>query len=313
MENTGSKVAAVVVTYNRKELLSECLSAILGQSCSVWKLIIIDNASTDGTEDMLRENGIIGNPVVDYRKMETNTGGSGGFYTGIEIARDTGCDWIWIMDDDTIPNPDCLEKLIDKTSLKPDASFFASCVKGEQDEPMNVTQVDTRPTGNGYADWYMDLDSGLVKIQKATFVSLLFNKKAVEKVGLPCKDYFIWADDYEYTQRLATHFAPAYLVSDSWVCHKRKNARSISLKNENDPARIKNYHYFYRNSLINIYLYYSKKAYIKSFMKYLIEGIKLAFTKPFGFKKLRACHKGVFESITAKKKIRNFVTSQLKG
>lgn len=314
MENyTGLKVAAVVVTYNRKELLSECVDAVLKQSFPVWKLIIIDNASTDGTEDMLRQTGVLDNSVVDYRKMDTNLGGSGGFYKGIEIARGKDCDWIWIMDDDTIPHADCLEKLAEKTAVKPDASFFASCVKGEQDEPMNVTFVDARPTENGYADWYMELDKGIVKIQRATFVSLLLNKKAVEKVGLPLKDYFIWADDIEYTLRLTTHFAPAYLAGDSWVCHKRKNAKSISLKHENDPARIKNYHFYYRNSLTNIYLYYSRKAYVKRFFKYWTEGIKLAFTKPFGFKKLRACHKGIFEAVASKKKFRKIVSSQLKG
>ncbi len=310
--NNGSKVAAVVVTYNRKELLSECLNAILKQSFSVWKLIIIDNASTDGTEDMLKKTGVLENPVVYYKKMEINTGGSGGFYTGIEIARETDCDWIWIMDDDTIPFSDCLEKLIEKIRINPNASFFASCVKGENNEPMNVAKIDARPTENGYADWYMDLDKGLVKIQKATFVSLLFNKKAVEKVGLPCKEYFIWGDDFEYTQRLTTCFAPAYLVGDSWVCHKRKNARSISLKKETDFARIRNYHYFYRNSIINVYLYQSRKSYIKSVLKYWQEGVKLAFTRPFGFRKLITCHKGVFEAIKNKKKFRGLILSQLK-
>ena len=50
------KVAAIVVTYNRKQLLQECLNAILNQTAEVERIIVINNASTDGTEDLFKKN-----------------------------------------------------------------------------------------------------------------------------------------------------------------------------------------------------------------------------------------------------------------
>ena len=106
------KVVAVIVTYNRKDLLLECLEAVYKQSFPVHQIILIDNASTDGTDQALRDSGYFEKSEMDYHHMDTNTGGAGGFYEGMKIARDTEADWIWIMDDDTIPNVTCLEELI---------------------------------------------------------------------------------------------------------------------------------------------------------------------------------------------------------
>lgn len=78
------KIDAVVVTYNRKALLIECVEAILKQKYAVDKLIIIDNASTDGTEEELKKIEILNRNDVVYKKLEKNIGGAGGFYEGIK-------------------------------------------------------------------------------------------------------------------------------------------------------------------------------------------------------------------------------------
>ena len=106
------RVAAIVVTYNRKALLQECLEAIFSQTYPVRKVIIVDNASTDGTRDLLDQRGFLKDQRVLYKLMERNTGGAGGFCDGLKIARDMPFDWFWIMDDDTIPAEDCLEELL---------------------------------------------------------------------------------------------------------------------------------------------------------------------------------------------------------
>ena len=104
-------IAAVVVTYNRKELLTECLTAIAEQTRIPDTILIIDNASTDGTEEMFAKDGVFDNALFDYQKMESNLGGAGGFYEGIRRAFNNGADWIWIMDDDTIPSKTALEEI----------------------------------------------------------------------------------------------------------------------------------------------------------------------------------------------------------
>lgn len=309
--STSAKVTAIVVTYNRKDLLLECLNALLNQTVSLYSVILIDNASTDGTEELLREKGILDNPIIDYVKMDTNTGGSGGFYRGLEIAESKGeADWFWIMDDDTIPYENSLENLLNAASLLPDSSFFASCVRGVKGEPMNVPIIDNKKCVNGYPDWYMRLSDSLVRIKTATFVSLLINCEAVKKCGLPCRDYFIWGDDTEYTLRLTRYFGPAYLVGNSWVCHKRFNAKSISINNEDDPKRVKNYYYYHRNNLINTRLYYGHKAYVKKMIKFALNSFKLLFKKSGGTRFL-TIQRGIFGAISQYKTFKNYILNQV--
>lgn len=314
MNQCRKKVVALVVTYNRKELLIECLTAILNQTYPLTSIIIIDNASTDGTEEALRNEHILGNPIVDYYKMSTNTGGAGGFYKGLEIIKDKDdVDWAWIMDDDTIPMEDTLYAFVKDLEIlngNKDVSFLASCVKGPQHEPMNVTCLDTKATDNGYPDWYMNLGNSMVKIETATFVSLLINKKAIQKCGLPCKDFFVWGDDTEYTKRLTEYFGPAYLSGNSWVCHKRKNAKAISIDNEDDINRIKNYFYFYRNSIVYSSVYEGKKRYIKKFVGLFVFSIKMLRHKQ-GFRKFRIIQRGIWRGEFCKGIFKKYIIDQL--
>lgn len=306
-----NKVVAVVVTYNRKQLLLECVQAILKQSYPVHKLIIVDNASTDGTESYLNENKIFENEIVDYQKMSTNTGGSGGFYVGLDLARNYNADWVWIMDDDTIPYEDSLQCLIEGTIQIPDASFFASCVRGENGEPMNVPLINKNNAENGYPYWYKNLKYGMVSIATATFVSILINAEAIKKCGLPCKDYFIWGDDTEYTRRLVKNYGLAYLVGKSWVCHKRKNAKNVHIKNETDKNRIRNYYYHYRNRLVNYYLYDGRLMYLLYILRFECQAVASLFSKNHGFYKFYVIQKGVFGSFVHKSKFREYINNQL--
>ena len=288
-------VYAVVVTYNRKALLNDCLDALLHQTYGIERIILIDNASTDGTKQMLQERGYFDFPQFDYHLMPENLGGAGGFHEGIRIAHESNADWIWVMDDDVIPELDSLECMIKRIDQDNTASFFASCVKGISDEPMNVPTIDNTPTKNGYSDWYMLLKNGLVKIKTATFVSILLNGRAVEICGLPCQEFFIWGDDTEYTMRLTRYFGSAYMVGDSWVLHKRMNAKALDVCQENHPERLKNYHYFYRNSLIITALYKSKRELCFSLLHTQFSAFRYLFSGKHGGKRFAAVERGIFE------------------
>ena len=106
-------VAAVIVTYNRKELLAECILALLNQTHPLNKIFVIDNASTDGTYIMLERKGFLNNSKISYHALPENMGSSGGFAEGIKKAHEEGFDWIWIMDDDSEPAPNALELLLE--------------------------------------------------------------------------------------------------------------------------------------------------------------------------------------------------------
>lgn len=306
-------VVAVVVTYNRKELLIECLEAIRSQSYHVSSILLIDNASTDGTHDALEAKGFFKEKNFIYCLMEKNLGGAGGFYEGFRRALRLKSDFVWIMDDDTVPQKDALEELIAADhSLKERnerASFLASAVFGENGEAMNVPQLDNGVSENGYADWYRYLASGLVKIKNATFVSLLIPIDSIKKCGLPYKGFFIWGDDAEYTQRLTGTAGKAYIVGKSQVCHKRKNAKALLLYEEKDTARMDMYHLFYRNNLISS-RFYNKKEYHKILRSYIRE-IFVHILKYGNLRKAKIVFTGICESYCQYPTFARYVKKQL--
>ncbi|MCD8149312.1 MAG: glycosyltransferase family 2 protein [Clostridiales bacterium] len=310
-QRNGNRITAVVVTHNRKELLTECLDAILGQTYSVDRILLIDNASTDGTEAFLTEKGYLKQDVIHYVLLGSNTGGAGGFYEGLRLARETDCAWVWVMDDDAIPTPDCLECLLEaREKIGEEVSFLASSVFGPGGEFMNVPRISQTRGSNGYRDWYQHLEHAAVKLEDATFVSLLINSKAIQKCGLPCKDYFIWGDDSEYTMRIIRHYGPAYLIGTSKVCHKRYAARSLSIYEEDKPDRIRMYRYFYRNILINKSLYLGRQEFLQ-FFRYTIKDSILCLRTSHGMLKARVILSGLWKFITEKKKFKRYIEGEI--
>ena len=300
-DNILEKVDAVVVTYNRKILALECIKAILNQTYSVDKVIIIDNNSKDNTYEYLKENNIIDNPKVKYFKLKKNIGGAGGFYEGMNISKKDNCDWTWIMDDDTIPNEKTLEKLLKKKEIlkKENISFLASSVYGLDGLGMNTPVTSDKVGKNGCLQWNKYLKYGIVQIKEATFVSLLINKKAIKKCGLPIADYFIWGDDIEYTNRLTKYFGNAFLIGESEVIHKRKNGKNTTILDEDEIQRINNYYYMIRNNLINSKLYGGKIKVIKHLIRNEMLSIRILFSKTkYKAKKYWVVKKGVWAYLT---------------
>lgn len=298
------KVNAVVVTYNRKDLLIECVNAILSQSYKINKLYIVDNASTDGTYDRLVKENIILNKSVKYVHLDKNIGGSGGFYTGMKYAHESKCDWVWIMDDDTIPQKTCLEEMVNSLSeIKEDKiSYLASAIYGAKGEFMNVPSINIEQSNGQYPDWYKYLEKGIVKIKEATFVSLLINDKAILSCGLPVKDYFIWGDDTEYTLRITKFYGKAYFIGKSIAIHKRTIAKQLSLKEENNLNRINFHYYMVRNNLINQKVYYGKMKMYKFLLRKQIESFKILFSIKTNnkIKKFLTIHRGILAFIFKK-------------
>ena len=90
-------VTAIVVTYNRLPLLKQCLAALRAQTVQGFTVLLVDNASTDGTADYIKT---LAMPGLVCRNPGENLGGAGGFAYGIRAAVELGCEAVWIMDDD---------------------------------------------------------------------------------------------------------------------------------------------------------------------------------------------------------------------
>lgn len=219
-------VCALVVTYNRLPLLKECLQALLDQTRPVNRLLVVDNCSTDGTADWLSEFAAA-HDQCEVIRLASNEGGAGGFAVGVKAAVLGGADYTWLMDDDTIPRPDALKQLVDLAE-EMQAGFVCSKVLWTDDNvhPRNLPGGLMVPlTPNEDISDYQTT----CRCELGTFVSLLVSSRAVYKVGLPIKDFFIWCDDVEYTTRISEAGFTNYYCAESEVVHKTAKIGSYSL------------------------------------------------------------------------------------
>jgi rhamnopyranosyl-N-acetylglucosaminyl-diphospho-decaprenol beta-1,3/1,4-galactofuranosyltransferase len=217
----SDSVAAVVVTFNRSRLLLECLDALLRQTRPVDQIVLIDNASSDGTTEVLQSKGYLAHPKIHYVRLQSNTGGAGGFHEGMKQAYDLGFGWIWIMDDDAEPYNDALERM-EPSFLSAGISAVANLTIGLDHLPQLehrgwIELCTTEPRAHRAIDAGALTDN--LKISFASFVGLAVHRSAIERVGLPKREMFIKADDLEYCLRLSK-LGPMILVPQSKIRHK---------------------------------------------------------------------------------------------
>lgn len=214
------RVCAVVVTYNRLALLRRCLAALEGQTRPVDAVLVIDNASTDGTAEAVRRE----HPGVELMALAENTGGAGGFHTGMRHAYAQGFDWLWLMDDDTMVAPEALAALLaaDDAVAPRRPSLLASRVEWRDGtlHPMNIA----RPRLDAAVEAIDVAPLGILPIRVASFVSLLVRREAIAEHGLPHPDWFIYSEDAEYTARVLRRGC-GYLVPTSVARHETATAR----------------------------------------------------------------------------------------
>lgn len=204
-----ARVAAVVVTYNRRDLVTVCLRRLVEQSRSLDRIYLIDNASTDDTHQALVEQGLIDR--VDYVRLDRNTGGAGGFHEGMRRAYDAGFDWIWIMDDDGEPLPDALERM-EPWFNKPGIAAVLPMISDEGgalnlSEPHRGYLLDRSSiTGEHLGRSITAEEIGnqaAVDINYFSFVGPCFPRSTIERCGLPLAKFFIHYDDIEYSRRVS--------------------------------------------------------------------------------------------------------------
>ncbi len=211
--NETARVCAVVVTFNRHALLRECLNALQSQSRSLEQILVVDNASTDETLAMLRDEF----PRVEVLALPTNDGGAGGFHAGMKWARDQKFDWMWLMDDDGVPLPDCLELLLGAN----EPSDVARVLVPLQQNKLGYKYGVCRWNGNAQ-EVTGEVEAGRLPLEGAylfAFVGPLIPLSLVEKVGLPHANFFIYFDDWEYALRLHKVKAPVRIVPGALFLH----------------------------------------------------------------------------------------------
>jgi rhamnopyranosyl-N-acetylglucosaminyl-diphospho-decaprenol beta-1,3/1,4-galactofuranosyltransferase len=281
------KIAAIVVTFNRKELLSKNLINCLNQSKKIDSIFVIDNASTDGTYEFLEENGIINNVNIEYVKLNKNIGGAGGFYTGLKLAFEKGYDMFWMMDDDGCPDVDSLENLIYAFQLNNNIQIVGPLI-----------YCDTPNLSHSRYAISNIMSENISEIKKIDFSypvhpfnGTLIKRGVVEKIGFPKKELFIWGDEQEYRLRwLKNGFKEASYTKSNYYHPRNK-------------LQFNNY-FIFKTPKINEnrkYLYFRNQTYIfkkyRNFFHFLISVFWMLFSIVFFEKHKLKSLNGIYDGL----------------
>lgn len=293
----NKSICAVVVTYNRKELLLNCLRALQTQTHPLDHIVVINNASQDGTVEYLRENDWLDSDRFTLITLPNNQGGAGGFCAGIEFAYQKNFDYIWLMDDDGKPVQDCLSTLIPHIS---DNVYIGPLVL-DCDNPDILTFTLRLPKSKTVLSTLSDIaiatEGHIIPDIVMPFNGILFSKKMVDKIGLPKKEYFIWGDDIEYTWRARKNGFRIFTVSNAKFYHPRENTLGTPMffnliKFNDTESRLKLY-CMCRNNIRNLLDY-------KNIVIALLFIVKVfwfySITKP-NLRKLRISFSGILDGL----------------
>ncbi|ASX21136.1 glycosyltransferase [Lactiplantibacillus plantarum] len=213
------KYASVIVTYNRKELLVSAVNALLKQTIAPKKIVIVDNHSTDGTEEVVRQAGLMNNDLIRYVRLPENVGGSGGFNIGVKIALEYDVDWISLSDDDAVFHTDYFNQIQVAIVKYPNIKAFSGTIKlpdgriqvDQRNRITNWNHLKAKPVSRDEYDHDFNIDL-------FTFCGCVINASTIKKIGLPYHNYFIWYDDIEYSLRIR-ECTEIMNVSDSILVH----------------------------------------------------------------------------------------------
>ena len=257
-QRSSETVAVVVVTYNRAALLTRMLAGLAALERAPDAVIVVDNASSDHTETVL-------DSVTDLKlqviRPEENLGGAGGFHTGVRAAYDQGFDRIWLMDDDVVPAPDCLDVLmaIDEDCLM----AVREDTSGHLVEKAAVTFDLRNPLSLKPKTAMVETTYGtraampeLVEIQVVAFEGFMVRRRVIDAIGLPDPDYFIFYDDVDFALRARRAGFRIYAVRDAVL------VRQLDFDQQHDLAGWKGY-YMYRN-LFTVHLRYGENALVRA-------------------------------------------------
>jgi len=274
---------ATVLTFNRIELLKECIKCIRDQTVPVNQIIVINNASTDGTTEWLNQQ-----PDIKVVTMIKNLGGSAGFKRGLEEAYQQQLEWIWMMDDDAFPEKECLENLLKEADLQPNKEIVLApvVIEGDKVDHMHRGYVDFDkiqfPLQVRTNDKIFQREGNIVEISFASFIGLFIKREIIAKVNYPHPDYFIFQEDLEYSIRIVKAGFPIYLVKNAIMYHKTRSKPDINDSNtiaytaksyEKEKRTLSQYYYDKREkyqdlSKINRLLFISKRNWLWTIMQH---------------------------------------------
>lgn len=254
--------SVVIVTYNRLNLLKECIKCVENQSFYAENIVIINNCSTDGTKEYL--DSIKKDNIIIYHSSQ-NLGGAGGFSLGVQEASKLKSKWVVLIDDDAMLDADFLKNISANSEKNSDILSYSGTVM--VDGKIDIAHRVRIRNSILYLDYPIpekEYEEETFFCDTASFCGLVISKELIKKIGMPEKEFFIWFDDTEYSLRIRK-YTKILNVNSAIINHK-----SIFLGN--NGFNWKDY-YGRRNRLLMIKKHFSKSTFIFNFFKVWVKCI----------------------------------------
>lgn len=209
-------IASVTVAYNGAKVLPRQLDALGMQTKKLDEIVVVDNASSDNTVALLQRD----YPSVTVLRQSQNVGVGGGYAAGLGYAaQQKKYDWIWLLDQDSEPANDCLERLFEGLRH----------IAGDADQPAILAPLCHDPKSQmtfSASIWLHGLrspeqanDAPVYFVDSVISSGALLRREAVESVGLPRADFFMDFVDHEYSLRLRRHGYKIAIVTAAKLNH----------------------------------------------------------------------------------------------
>ena len=260
MTGTHESVAVVVVTFNRADLLVGMLAGLAALERRPDAVIVVDNASTDHTADVLRAAQEQGTLTIQVLTTPQNLGGAGGFHLGCRTACEQGFDRVWLMDDDVVPAPDCLTVLMETdedclTSVREDTSGRLVEKAATRFDLRNPLAIKPKTAMVETAFGTRAAMPERVEVENVAFEGFMVRRSVLEEVGLPDPAYFIFYDDVDLALRVRRSGRRIWAVRDAVL------VRQLDFDQQHDLAGWKGY-FMYRNLFV-VHLRYGENAAVR--------------------------------------------------
>lgn len=265
MASNIEKLAIVIVTYKRDDLLDALLDSLLFLKDDPWRVYVIDNDNSSETRSIVELYARLagegatevawsaGEDSFVYVPMLENTGGAGGFSEGVKRAYADGAEWFWLMDDDVEAAPEAIS-LLSKWTSKFDAiqgsrlDFDGGSFYWQYRFFERLGMYDPMASSSSSAEGWRQANA-------LCFEGALFNRKIVETLGPPDGRFFLYWDDCVYGY-LASKFARVALVDDVILKRSREvSHREIgSARQLNSFSDMTRYHVMRNRGLMGNYM-----------------------------------------------------------
>ncbi|MDW4497990.1 glycosyltransferase [Sulfitobacter sp. D35] len=253
-EPNPPRVTALVVTFNRLAELKKTVARLL-DSANLAHVLVVDNASSDGTAEWLRTHG---DERLEVLSLPRNVGGAGGFEAGMRHVHDAGtADWVLLMDDDARPYPGAIATFLDRPRNSHGAWVAAVYQPDGTVCEMNRPLINPFASLGGFLrslvagrDGYHIQDEGYAAteprdVDGGSFVGLFVSRTAIERTGFPDGSLFIYGDDALYS--LAMCEAGVRIAFDPGL----KFEHAVGSEMGQHPIRpLWKVYYMYRNQLM---------------------------------------------------------------